>query len=175
LLDLKVSLDELHRFSNDVVHVRKMTLKEDYAAWSTGVATGLLTSPVLHILGPVVGYYAGKSVQKRVVVTKSEGEIRRARWYEVGFATMERGDVYGIRISSVAGVAVWWGTPSRSSNWRPKEVVGEEKNQETNSSIQDCHCYSSGAPLALGSSSLFWARRVIGFRRIDSREELSME
>jgi hypothetical protein len=74
-----------------------MTLKEYYAAWGTGVATGLLTSPVLHILGPVVGYYAGKHVHKRVIVTKvkerleEHGDMRSVlqRWNEETF--MEKG------------------------------------------------------------------------------------
>lgn len=56
--------------------------------------TGTLTSPLILVFGPVAGYYAGKSVHKKVVVSKvkerllQDGDMRSVlrRWNERTFA-----------------------------------------------------------------------------------------
>lgn len=94
LHDLKVSLDEWHLFTSDILNAGKLKPQEDYAAWSTGIVTGTLTSPLILIFGPVAGYYAGKSVHKKVVASKvkerllQDGDMRSVlrRWNECNFA-----------------------------------------------------------------------------------------
>jgi hypothetical protein len=94
LHDLKVSLDEWHLFTNDILSAGKLSLQEDYAAWSTGIVTGTLSSPLILVFAPVAGYYAGKSVHKKVVVSKvkerllQDGDMRSVlrRWNERTFA-----------------------------------------------------------------------------------------
>ena len=87
-------MDEWHLFTNDILNAGKLTPQEDYAAWSTGVVTGVLTSPLILVFGPVAGYYAGKSVHKKVVVSRvkerllQDGDMRSVlrRWNERSFA-----------------------------------------------------------------------------------------
>jgi hypothetical protein len=87
-------MDEWHLFTNDILNAGKLTAQEDYAAWSTGIATGTVTTAFLLIFGPVVGYYAGKQVHKKVVVSKvkerllQDGDMRSVlrRWNEQNFA-----------------------------------------------------------------------------------------
>ena len=94
LHEMNVSLDEWHLFTSDIVNAGKLTAKEDYAAWSTGIATGTLTSAFLLVFGPLVGYAAGKTVHKKVVVSKvkerllKDGDMRSVlrRWNELTFA-----------------------------------------------------------------------------------------
>ncbi len=92
--DLNVSLDEWHLFTSDILIAGKLTAQEDYAAWSTGIITGTLTTGILLIFGPMAGYYAGKSVHKKVVISKvkerllQDGDMRSVlrRWNERTFA-----------------------------------------------------------------------------------------
>jgi hypothetical protein len=94
LHDLNVSLDEWHLFTSDILIAGKLTAQEDYAAWSTGIITGTLTTGILLIFGPMAGYYAGKSVHKKVVISKvkerllQDGDMRSVlrRWNERTFA-----------------------------------------------------------------------------------------
>ena len=94
LHDLKVSMDEWHLFTSDILNAGKLTAQEDYAAWSTGIVTGTLTSPLILIFAPVAGYYAGKSVHKKVLISKvkerllADGDMRSVlrRWNERTFA-----------------------------------------------------------------------------------------
>lgn len=87
-------MDEWHLFTSDILNAGKLTLQEDYAAWSTGIVTGTLSSPFILVFGPVAGYYAGKSVHKKVVVSKvkerllQDGDMRSVlrRWNERTFA-----------------------------------------------------------------------------------------
>ncbi|KAG0646290.1 hypothetical protein D0Z07_8244 [Hyphodiscus hymeniophilus] len=94
LHDMNVSLDEWHLFTSAILEAGKPTLHEDYAAWSTGVATGTLATPFILFFGPWAGYAAGKPVHKKVVVSKvkerllRDGDMRSVlrQWNEGTFA-----------------------------------------------------------------------------------------
>jgi hypothetical protein len=83
LQDFGILPDQWYQFSNQVVNAAKLTRSEDYAAWGTGIASGAVASPFLLVFGPVVGYYAGKSVHKKTVTKKvkeklaQDGDLRR--------------------------------------------------------------------------------------------------
>lgn len=89
--------DQWLQFTAEVIQAAKLTFAEDAAAWTTGVTTGALSSPLLLVFAPVVGYYAGKSVHKKTVVKKvrdklaTEGPLRATlrQWNEGVF--LERG------------------------------------------------------------------------------------
>lgn len=76
------------------MNAAKLSVTEDFAAWTTGVTTGTVSSAFLLVLGPVVGYYAGRAVHRKKVVQVAkerldrEGEIRSAlrRWNEQKFS-----------------------------------------------------------------------------------------
>jgi hypothetical protein len=97
LSQLRVTHDQWHQFSLEVVNAAKLSFSEDAAAWATGVGTGAASSAFLLVFGPVVGYYTGKSVHKKTVVKKvkeklaQDGELRNVlrRWNEGAFR--ERG------------------------------------------------------------------------------------
>lgn len=90
-----ITHDEWHLLSNDIVASAKLTFGEDLAAWTAGITTGTLTSPFLFVFGPVVGYYAGRSLHRQQVVKKAreslgrEGDIRSVlqHWNEEKFRT----------------------------------------------------------------------------------------
>jgi hypothetical protein len=58
-----------------VVSAAKLTFSEDVKAWTAGVGTGAASSAFLLVLGPVVGYYTGKSVHKKTVVKKVKEKL----------------------------------------------------------------------------------------------------
>jgi hypothetical protein len=76
------------------VNAAKLTPAEDYLAWTAGITTGAVSTPILLVLAPVVGYYAGRSVHKKTVVKTvkekllQEGDLRSIlrRWNEETFA-----------------------------------------------------------------------------------------
>jgi len=87
-----ISHDEWHLLSQDIVRAAKISFSEDYAAWTTGVTTGVLTTPLI-LVGPVAGYYAGRAVHRKTVVRTvkerldRDGELRAVlrRWNETKF------------------------------------------------------------------------------------------
>lgn len=88
-----ISHDEWHLLSSDIVNSAKLTVGEDIAAWSTGVTTGTLSSPLILVLGPVAGYYAGRAVHRKTVIRTvkerldRDGDLRSVlrRWNETKF------------------------------------------------------------------------------------------
>lgn len=94
---MRVTPDQWLQFTTEVVNAAKLTFTEDAAAWTTGITTGTLSSPILLVFAPMAGYYAGKSVHKKTVVKKVrdklavEGPLRNTlkQWNEGVFA--ERG------------------------------------------------------------------------------------
>lgn len=75
LVKLGISPEQWLQFSNQVVNAAKLTRIEDIAAWTTGVATGAGAFALLFLLGPVIGYYTGKSIHKKTVVTKVKEKL----------------------------------------------------------------------------------------------------
>lgn len=79
---MKVTHDEWSLFSGEVVNAAKLTPSEDALAWATGITTGTVTTSVLLVLGPVVGYYTGRLVHRKAVVKSvknklgEEGDLR---------------------------------------------------------------------------------------------------
>jgi Domain of unknown function (DUF4646) len=103
---LRITRDQWHQFSLEVVNAAKLSFSEDAAAWATGVGTGAASSAFLLVFGPAVGYYTGKAVHKKTVVKKvkeklaQDGDLRNVlrRWNEGSFR--ER------------GIQVWMEAPS---------------------------------------------------------------
>jgi len=60
-----------------VVHSSKVSVMEDFAAWTTGVTTGTLTSPLTLVFAPFVGYYAGRAIHRKTVVNKVKERLER--------------------------------------------------------------------------------------------------
>lgn len=68
-------------------------MQEDWAAWTAGISTGVLTTSLLIFAGPVAGYYTGRSVHRKKVVSKvkdglmEEGKLRAVlhEWNEKSF------------------------------------------------------------------------------------------
>jgi hypothetical protein len=124
LSQLRITRDQWHQFSLEVVNAAKLTFSEDAAAWAAGVGTGVGSSAFLLVFGPVVGYYTGKSIHKKTVAKKvkeklaQDGELRNVirRWNEGSFR--ER------------GVQVWMEAPSETvgrfrivvSPWDPRSA-----------------------------------------------------
>jgi len=89
-----ISHDEWHLLSSDIVNASKLSLSEDFAAWTTGVTTGTLSSGLILVFGPVAGYYAGRAVHRKTVVKTvkerldRDGDIRSVlrRWNEQKFS-----------------------------------------------------------------------------------------
>lgn len=117
-------------FSNQVVNAASLTAIEDKAAWTAGVATGAGASAFLLFFGPVVGYYAGKSIHKKTVVKKvkeklaeGEGDLRSVlrQWNEGTFA--ERGVQASLEPPTESGEVVvdQWPGASRKDLERAKE------------------------------------------------------
>ena len=94
LYELKVTHDQWHLFTSAIVDAAKLTPFEDYLAWTAGITTGTVSAPVLLIFGPMVGYYAGRSVHRKTVVKTvkerllQQGDLRSIlqRWNEQTFA-----------------------------------------------------------------------------------------
>jgi hypothetical protein len=74
-----------------------MSVTDDFLAWTTGITAGTLTAPFLLVLGPVVGYYSGRTVHRKTLVKTvkekllQEGDLRSIlrRWNEQTF--MQKG------------------------------------------------------------------------------------
>ena len=75
----------------------KLSLTDDYLAWTAGITTGTVSSPFILVFGPWVGYLAGRSVHRKTVVKTvkekllQEGDLRSIlrRWNEQTF--MQKG------------------------------------------------------------------------------------
>ncbi|TAQ89156.1 hypothetical protein B7494_g2554 [Chlorociboria aeruginascens] len=93
LYDLKISHDEWYLFSSEIVKAGKLEFTDDWAAWTAGVTTGVVSSAGLLVFGPVVGYYTGRTFHRKAVVKKVQdgllhnGELRSTlrRWNEDTF------------------------------------------------------------------------------------------
>ena len=96
LYDLKITHDQWHLFSSDIVNTSKISPTEDHLAWTTGVATGTITSPFLLILSPWAGYISARAVHRKTVQKtvkeklQQEGDLRSIlrRWNEETFMPM---------------------------------------------------------------------------------------
>ncbi|KAM3072345.1 hypothetical protein ACMFMG_009154 [Clarireedia jacksonii] len=75
LYDLRVSHDEWHLFTNEIVEAAKLTSSENSAAIAAGVSTGLLSTGLLVFFGPVAGYYTGRSIHRKAVLKKVKGGL----------------------------------------------------------------------------------------------------
>lgn len=53
-----------------MVNASKLTLKEDWGSWTTGITTGTLSSPFLLVFAPSAGIWAGKKVHRKAVASK---------------------------------------------------------------------------------------------------------
>jgi hypothetical protein len=88
-----ISHDEWHLLSQDILGAAKLTIGEDFVAWTTGITAGTLATPLVLVLGPFAGYYAGRAVHRKTVVKAVKerldrnGEIRAVlrRWNETTF------------------------------------------------------------------------------------------
>lgn len=106
LAQLRITREQWHQFSLEVVNTAKLSFSEDAAAWATGVGTGAASSAFLLVFGPAVGYYTGKAVHKKTVVKKvkeklaQDGDLRNVlrRWNEGSFREK--------------GIQVWMEAPS---------------------------------------------------------------
>ena len=93
LAQLRITRDQWHQFSLEVVNAAKLSFSEDAKAWATGVGTGAASSAFLLVFGPAVGYYTGKAIHKKTVVKKvqeklaQDGELRSIlrHWNEGSF------------------------------------------------------------------------------------------
>jgi len=129
LVELGISPDQWLQFSNQVVSAAKLTRTEDMAAWTTGVATGTGAFALLFILGPVIGYYTGKSIHKKTVVTKvkeklaEEGSLRSVfrQWNDGVFG--ERGVQAMLCPPTESGEVVFDGWPGAT----PKDLERESR------------------------------------------------
>ncbi|KAH8601926.1 hypothetical protein B0O99DRAFT_486886, partial [Bisporella sp. PMI_857] len=89
-----ISHDEWHLLTSDITNAAKLTGIENWAAWTTGITTGALSSGFILVFGPVAGYYAGRAVHRKTVVKavtkrlERDGDIRSVlrRWNEQNFA-----------------------------------------------------------------------------------------
>ncbi|TEY75893.1 hypothetical protein BOTCAL_0063g00260 [Botryotinia calthae] len=93
LYDYRVSHDEWHLFTHEIVKAASLTLQEDWAAWTAGISTGVLSTGLLVFGGPFAGYYTGRSVHRKKVLEKvkdglmHEGSLRATlhKWNEQSF------------------------------------------------------------------------------------------
>ena len=94
LYDLKITHDQWHLFSSDIVNASKISATEDFLAWTTGITTGTLTSPFLLVFSPWIGYISGRAVHRKTIQKtvkeklQHEGDLRSIvrRWNEETFA-----------------------------------------------------------------------------------------
>ncbi|KAF7866844.1 hypothetical protein EAF04_005685 [Stromatinia cepivora] len=93
LYEYRVTHDEWHLFTNEIVKAANLSLTEDWAAWTAGISTGLLSTGLLVFGGPFAGYYTGRSVHRKKVLNKvkdglmHEGSLRATlhKWNEQTF------------------------------------------------------------------------------------------
>ncbi|RDL40278.1 uncharacterized protein BP5553_00257 [Venustampulla echinocandica] len=93
LQELKISHDQWTQFSGEIVAASKLTLKEDIAAWTTGITTGTVSSGLLLVFGPAVGYWLGRKVHRAAIEKKvqknltGDGDLRSIflKWNETEF------------------------------------------------------------------------------------------
>ena len=131
---MNVSLDEWHLFTSDILNAGKLTLQEDYAAWTAGIATGTLTTAFILVFGPWAGYAAGKSVHKKVVVSKvkerllQDGDMRSVlrRWNERTFAG--KGFQAWLELPSEGDVKLDTGVKEKKTKFQ-KKVEKQEKRR----------------------------------------------
>jgi hypothetical protein len=129
---MRVTPDQWLQFTTEVVKAAKLTFVEDAAAWTTGVTTGTLSSPILLVFAPVVGYYAGKSVHKKTTIKKVrdklavEGPLRNIlkQWNEGVF--MERGIQLWLEPPNVGTAEVIIDVPANST---PQQIAKAAKKQ----------------------------------------------
>ncbi|KAF7882694.1 uncharacterized protein EAF02_006057 [Botrytis sinoallii] len=121
LYDYRVSHDEWHLFTHEIVKAASLTIQEDWVAWTAGISTGVLSTGILVFGGPFAGYYTGRSVHRKKVVEKvkdglmHEGSLRATlhKWNDQSF----RGK----------GFQAWLELPSVKG-----EVNGENDQEESN-------------------------------------------
>jgi len=77
LESLKVSHDQWFQFSSEIVNASKITFKDDYVAWTTGITTGTLSSPFLLVFAPFAGYYAGRKFHRKAIEKKVQERMVR--------------------------------------------------------------------------------------------------
>ncbi|QSZ31531.1 hypothetical protein DSL72_001098 [Monilinia vaccinii-corymbosi] len=120
LYDFGVTHDEWHLFTGAIVQSASLTMQEDWAAWTAGISTGVLSTGLLVFGGPVAGYYTGRSVHRKKVLDKvkeglmHEGKIRATlyEWNQKSFQPK--------------GFKAWLELPSMKG-----EVNGEEADSLT--------------------------------------------
>jgi hypothetical protein len=130
---LGVSLDEWHLFTSDILNAGKLTLQEDYAAWTAGIGTGLLTTGFILVFGPWAGYAAGKSVHKKVVVSKvkerllQDGDMRSVlrRWNERNFA--EKGFQAWLELPLEGDLKLGTGVKEKKTRFQKKAEKQEKR------------------------------------------------
>jgi hypothetical protein len=100
-------------FTTELVTAAKLTKSEDKAAWATGMATGLASSPFILVFGPVAGYYAGKRVHNKTVLQKAgerlapEGQISAVLRKWNGDSFIERGFQAYLELPQGSGRTDW--------------------------------------------------------------------
>ncbi|RAL64439.1 hypothetical protein DID88_001915 [Monilinia fructigena] len=136
LYDFRVTHDEWHLFTGAIVQSASLTVQEDWAAWTAGISTGVLSTGLLVFGGPVAGYYTGRSVHRKKVLDKvkeglmHEGKIRATlhewndkTWLHKGFkAWLELPSTKGEMNSEEVD-------PQTSMNMSKKEKKAKEKEQ----------------------------------------------
>ncbi|KAG9233842.1 hypothetical protein BJ875DRAFT_463137 [Amylocarpus encephaloides] len=75
LAALRISHENWFQFSSSIVKASKLTAKEDFAAWTTGITTGTLSSPFLLVFAPMVGIWAGKKVHRKTLQSNVEEKL----------------------------------------------------------------------------------------------------
>jgi hypothetical protein len=97
LYDLKITHDQWHLFSSDIVAASKLSAVQDYLAWTAGITVGTLTTPLLLVFSPWIGYISGRAVHRKTIQKSvkekllQEGDLRSIlrRWNEETF--MQKG------------------------------------------------------------------------------------
>jgi len=97
LYDLKITHDQWHLFSSDIVAASKLSAVQDYLAWTAGITVGTLTTPLLLVFSPWIGYISGRAVHRKTIQKNvkekllQEGDLRSIlrRWNEETF--MQKG------------------------------------------------------------------------------------
>jgi hypothetical protein len=90
LYDLKITHDQWHLFSSDIVAASKLSAVQDYLAWTAGITVGTLTTPLLLVFSPWIGYISGRAVHRKTIQNNvkekllEEGDLRSIlrRWNE---------------------------------------------------------------------------------------------
>lgn len=124
LYSFGVNHDQWHLFTNEIVNAAKLTFGSDWAAWSTGVAVGTVSSCGLLVFGPVAGYYAARPLHRKAVVNNvkkelmHDGQVRMVlrRWNEQTFAQK--------------GFQAWLELPRLSGELKTDPAATEDKKME---------------------------------------------